>query len=300
LIIMTVVTLLLEIFIPYKSYAKFLKYLTFSLLAYIIVVFVVKQDWGNIAHSTFIPNITFNKEYILNIVAILGTTISPYLFFWQTNEEVEEEIEKKKVGINVRKIPIIAKHDIHNMRLDTIAGMVFSNLVMFFIIATTASTLNANHITHIETANQAAEALRPFAGDFTFVLFAAGIIGTGLLAVPVLSGSASYAISETFNLKSGLSRKFKQAHGFYGIITFATLIGLLINFTPIKPFELLYYTAILNGIVAAPLMIIILFITNNKNIMREHVNSKFSNILGWIITLIMIVASLALLVSLFI
>jgi NRAMP (natural resistance-associated macrophage protein)-like metal ion transporter len=296
LIGMTVFTLILEVFVSYPTYARFLKYLTFSLFAYIITVFVVKQNWTKIIFSTLIPSFTLGKEYILNIVALLGTTISPYLFFWQADEEVEEEIEQHKlVRIGYGK-PKLAAHDIQKMRIDTFAGMFFSNLVMFFIIATTASTLFPNGITHIETADQAAKALKPFAGDFAYLLFALGIVGTGLLAVPILAGSASYAISEAFNWKAGLSKKFTQAHGFYGVITIATLIGLLVNFTPIKPFQMLYYTAILNGICAPPLLVLILLIANNKKIMGKHTNSLFSNITGIVITLIMSIAAVLLLV----
>lgn len=297
LIIMTVVTLLLEIFVPYPTYAKFLKYLTFSLLAYVIVVFIVKQDWKAIAISTFLPNFSWNETYLLNIVAILGTTISPYLFFWQADEEVEEEIEHHKIeAIGVGK-PKINKRDIKAMRLDTLVGMFFSNIVMFFIIATSASTLGVNGISNIETADQAAQALRPLAGDFAYLLFALGIIGTGLLAVPILAGSASYALSESFNWKAGLSKKFRDAHGFYGVITLATLVGLLVNFTPIKPFQMLYYTAILNGVCAPPLIIIILLIANNKKIMGKYTNNKLSNVLGIIIAVVMSLAALGLLYS---
>jgi len=192
-------------------------------------------------------------------------------------------------------IPKINGRDIRNMRLDTIVGMFFSNIVMWFIIISTASTLGTHGIATVETADQAAKALQPFAGEFAFLLFALGIIGTGLLAVPVLSGSASYALSEAFGLKEGLYRKFKQAHGFYGVITIATLVGLLVNFTPIKPFTLLYYTAVLNGIIAPPLIILIILIANNKKIMGKHTNSFFENSIAWLISGIMIVVSVALL-----
>lgn len=295
LIIMTIVTLLLEIFVSYPTYAKFLKYLTLSLLAYVIVVFVVKQDWHTIAISTFLPSFSWDRSYLLNIVAILGTTISPYLFFWQADEEVEEEIEHHKLQAIGVGTPKFNKSDIKAMRLDTMVGMFFSNLVMFFIIATSASTLGANGILKIETADQAAQALRPLAGDFAYLLFALGIIGTGLLTVPILAGSASYALSESFSWKAGLSRKFRDAHGFYGIITLATLVGLLVNFTPIKPFQMLYYTAVLNGICAPPLIILILLIANNKKIMGKYTNNKLSNFLGILIALIMGLAALGLL-----
>ncbi len=297
LIFMTLLTLLLEIFISYRTYAKFLKYLTLSLLAYVVVVFIVKQDWKTVAVSTFLPSFSWDENYLLNIVAILGTTISPYIFFWQADEEVEEEIAHHKIKAIGIGSPKIKDGDIKAMRLDTIVGMLFSNLVMYFIIITSASTLGANGAIHIETADQAAQALRPLAGDFAYLLFALGIIGTGLLAVPVLAGSASYALSETLNWKAGLSKKFRDARGFYGIITVATLVGLLVNFTPIKPFQMLYYTAVLNGICAPPLIIIILLIANNKKIMGKYINNRISNTLGIMIAIIMSVAAIGLIYS---
>ncbi len=294
----TAFTLILEVFISYKTYARFLKYLTLSLFAYVATVFVIKQDWSLILVSTFIPNFTWSKAYIMNIVAILGTTISPYLFFWQADQEVEEEIVNHKLAKTVNAKPHINSGDIRTMRLDTLMGMFFSSLVMFFIIVTTASTLGANGITTISTVDQAASALRPFAGDLAFLLFALGIIGTGLLAVPVLAGSASYALSEALNWKVGLNNKFTQAKAFYVIIIVSTLLGVLVNFTPITPFRMLYYTAILNGICAPPLLIIIMLISRNKKIMGGYTNSRFSNIMGWIITGVMTVASIALLIFL--
>ncbi len=297
LIGITLLTLVLEITIPYPTYARVLKYLTLSLFAYIFTAFAIKQNWHAIALSTFIPHITFDKDYLLNVVAILGTTISPYLFFWQTDEEVEEEIEHHKLKASGVGNPHITTTDIKNMRLDTVVGMFFSNLVMFFIIVATASTLHLHGITHIETADQAAEALRPIAGNFAFLLFALGIIGTGLLAVPILAGSAGYALAEAFKWKAGLGKKFTDAHGFYLVIILATLVGLLVNLTPIKPFQMLYYTAVLNGIVAPPLIMIILCIANNKKIMGAHTNSWFSNIFGWTIACIMSLAAIALLVT---
>lgn len=298
LLSLTTLTLALEVFVSYKVYSKYLKYLTFSLFAYVAAFFAVKQNIFAILSSTIIPKVSIAPEYLLNIVAILGTTISPYLFFWQTNEEVEEEITRGRLVSMGKGIPKFTNKDIKKMRVDTVLGMFFSNLVMFFIIATTAATLHQFGITDIETADQAAEALRPLAGNLTFILFAAGIVGTGLLSVPILAGSASYAISEAFGLKEGLYRKLNQARGFYGVIIVATLIGLLINFIHIPPFKMLYYTAVLNGIAAPLLMVIILLITNNKKIMGEHTNSKISNGMGIIITCIMAFASAALIISL--
>lgn len=295
----TVLTLVLEIFVSYKTYARFLKYLTFSLFSYVIAAFIVHQDWTRIAYTTLVPNFSFNKDYLLNVVAILGTTISPYLFFWQAGEEVEEEIEEGKLRIMGQGQPLIHKTDIKKMRFDTFSGMFFSQAVMFFIIVTTASTLYVNGIHNIETATQAASALRPLAGEGAYLLFALGIIGTGLLAVPVLAGSASYALSEAFGWREGLYRKVTRAHGFYGVITIATLVGLLVNFTPLKPFQMLYYTAVLNGIVAPPLLIMILLIANNKNVLGKYTNSRLANILGWGIVIVMSLASFGLFMSLF-
>lgn len=295
LIGITLLSIILQIMIPYKTYQKFLKYAGLSLLAYVIAALVIKQDWRLALHQTFIPHITLSKEYLLNIVALLGTTISPYMFFWQADEEVEEEIEMKKLHVMGHGTPKVTKKDIVSMRWDTGIGMFFSNLISFFIILTTASVLHANGITEIQTASQAAEALRPFAGNFSYVLFAAGIIGTGLLAVPVLAGSASYALSEALNIKEGLYRKFNQAHGFYAIIALAMLVGLLINLSPIPPFKMLYYAAVLNGVCAPVLMIVILLIANNREIMGKFKNKALSNTLGIIITIIMSLCSVALL-----
>ncbi len=298
LIGMTVVTLILEVFVSYRLYSQFLKYLALSLFAYIFTVFIIKQDWMKIFVSTLVPSISFSKDYILNIVAFLGTTISPYLFFWQAGEEVEEEVEEKKLRTMGLGKPTINIRTIRKMRADTLIGMVFSNLISFFIIITTASTLAQHGIKTIESADQAALALQPIAGNLTFILFAVGIIGTGLLAVPVLAGSASYALAEAFGLKEGLYRKFTQAHGFYGIITIATLIGLLVNFTHVKPFQMLYYTAALNGISAPLLLVFIIVIANNKKIMGKYTNSLPRNIAAWTITGVMTLASLGLLLFL--
>ncbi len=291
---LTVLTLLLEVFVSYPTYAKFLKYLTLSLFAYVAVAFLVKLNWSQVAVSTIVPSFSWSKPYILNIVAVLGTTISPYLFFWQADEEVEEEVAHHKLsGIGEGK-PRVTKRDLKEMRTDTIMGMFFSNLVTFFIIVTAAGTLAAHGITNINTATEAAEALRPLAGQFTFLLFALGIIGVGLLAVPVLAGSASYAFAEAIGWKGGLYSKLKDAHGFYGVITLATIVGLLVNFFHIPAFKMLYYTAVMNGLVAPLLLILILLISNNKKIMGKYTNGRLSNVLGWITVIVMAGAGIAL------
>jgi len=295
----TVAVLALQIFVPYEKYASYLKFLTFSLFAYVVTVFIVKQNWTEIFISTFTPSVKVNSEVVMNIVAILGTTISPYLFFWQASEEVEEEVEHKKLKMMGQGIPRVYKSDIKDLRIDTVLGMLFSNIVMFFIMVTSASTLHKNGIFSVTTADQAASALKPVAGDFAFLVFALGIIGTGLLAVPVLAGSGSYAVSEIFGWKEGLYRKFHNARKFYGVIIAATLIGFIVNLTPIKPFQMLYYSAVVNGMIAPIILVLILFVANNKKIMGKYTNSKISNTLGIIITIFMFLSALFLLPYLF-
>lgn len=291
LFVATALTLILEIFVSYRNYVKYLKYLAFVLISYIISAFIVKIDWFYVLKSTISPHIEFNKTYLLNIIAILGTTISPYLFFWQANEEVEEEISHGKLRQMGAGQPKITPKDISRLRIDTFIGMFFSNIVMWFIILTTGATLSLNQTGSIKTASDAALALRPLAGDYAFLLFAIGIIGTGLLALPILAGSASYAVSEALGWKSGLNKKFQSAYGFYGVIIIATFVGLFINFIGIDPIVALYYTAVINGIIAPPLLLMILLIANNKKIMGERINSLPLNILGITTVIIMSLAS---------
>jgi len=298
LCIMTAFIILLEVFVTYKTYSKILKYLALTLFAYVVTAFIVKPDWGIIVTNTVIPQIKFSKDYMLNIVAILGTTISPYLFFWQASQEVEEEISEGKIpDIGVKK-PVVKKKNISNMGVDTLVGMLFSQAIMFFIIITTAATLHVHGITNITSASQAAEALKPVAGNLAYLLFAIGIIGTGLLAVPVLAGSSAYAVAETAGLKAGLSKKSGRAPGFYGVIVVSSIIGMSINWTGINPMKALYYAAALNGLAAPPLMALVILIANNKRIMGKFVNKKISNIVGWIITLIMSIAGILLIIEL--
>ena len=294
----TFVSIFAQIVVPYPSYARVLKYLTLSLFAYVISAFIVKQDWRAIGLATFVPYLSISKDYVMNVVAILGTTISPYLFFWQADEEVEEEVEHHRLKTAGKGRPIIKRGDIAELRLDTIVGMLFSQLVMFFIIITTAATLHAQGITAINTADQAAQALRPIAGQFAFLVFALGILGTGFLAVPILAGSSAYALGEAFKLKVGLSKTFKEAPAFYMILSVLVLLAMCVNFLPIPPFKLLYYTAILNGLIAPPLMFMILAISNNKKIMGKHTNSIWSNTFGVIIALVMSAAGVAVILQL--
>jgi NRAMP (natural resistance-associated macrophage protein)-like metal ion transporter len=293
LVALTLLTILLEIFVSYKQYARLLRFLTLSLFAYILAAFVVSQDWRQVFYSTIIPTIQFNKDYALNLVAVLGTTISPYLFFWQAAQEVEEDIDSGKTSKAAGKG--VSKTELKWMRTDVTSGMLFSNLVMWFIIITTASTLFRHGITDIDSAPKAAEALRPIAGRFASILFAAGIVGTGLLAVPILAGASAYAMAETFTWHEGLYLKLRQAWGFYGVIAFSTMLGAAMNFVGINPIKALYYTAVINGLVAPPLLWLIMLIGNNRKIMNDKVNGRASNILGWFTTIAMTMAAAALL-----
>lgn len=294
LIGMTALTIVMQVFVPYKYYVNILKYLAFSLLAYVATAFFIQQDWNAITYATLVPTFVWDKAFVLNLTAILGTTISPYLFFWQASQEVEEEVKNHQLKRMNWGRPSMNIKNVQKMRRDTVVGMFFSNLVMFFIIITAASTLNVAGITDIATADQAAMALEPFAGRFASLLFAAGIVGTGLLAIPVLAGSASYALAEALKWREGLSLRAQQAPGFYAIITVATGIGLAINFLHLPVFHVLYYSAVLNGVVAPPVIAIMMHIANNRGIMGHYVNSRISNILGTIIIVIMSACALAL------
>lgn len=242
---------------------------------------------GKIAYATFVPTFNFNKAFIENVVAVFGTTISPYLFFWQSGQEVEEVVADHKIKEMGAGRPHVSAQKISIMRWNTIIGMLVSTLIMWFIIITAAATLHAQNITEIHTADQAALALKPFAGEFSSIIFALGIIGTGLLSTPVLSGSASYALCETFQWKEGLNKKFRHAPAFYMVIIIATFIGLLTNYMDIKPFQMLYYTAIINGLMAPPLIIMIMLISNNKKIMKRRTNAIVANSFGWMLAAIM-------------
>jgi NRAMP (natural resistance-associated macrophage protein)-like metal ion transporter len=289
--------LVLQIFIPYQKYSKYLKWLVISLFSYIITGLIIHMDWGTLLKDSIIPNITFSKNQILLITGILGTTISPYLFFWQTSQEVEEEINEGKTTVHLRRGTNPA--ELKQMRKDVWTGMFLSNLVMFFIIAVCSSVLFKNGITNINTANDAALALAPFAGKWATTLFAIGIIGTGMLAIPVLAGSASYAISESFGWKEGLYRKLKEARAFYGIIAISIIIGIIINFIGIDPIKALIYSAIANGIVAPVILIFIVHISGNHKVMGHYKNSRFINIIGWITTILMGITAIAAIYSLF-
>jgi NRAMP (natural resistance-associated macrophage protein)-like metal ion transporter len=280
----TVLLLILIIYLPYKKMASILKYLCIVMLVYFIVPFLYKQNYQQIFTSTFIPHIEFNKEFMATLVGILGTTISPYLFFWQASVEVEEQKSRKK------RI-MVDKKFIQEVDKDVDLGMAFSGLVMYFIILTTGTVLHQGGITNIQTVEEAARALQPLAGNAAYLLFAIGIIGTGLIAIPVLSGSLSYIFAETFGWEQGLSKKFHEAKGFYTIIAISLLLGLAMNYLGISPIQALIYTAILYGITAPVLIAIILHISNNKKIMGEYVNGPMSNFLGITACVVMTIAA---------
>ena len=285
------ISLTLQIFIPYKKYSKYLKYLSLVLIAYIFSAISIKMVWLDVLRQTIIPALHFSKNEIILICAAFGTTISPYLFFWQTSQEVEEQIEKGEKTEKSRREGNTLEH-IKDMRIDVWSGMVLSNLIMFFIIAASAAVLFQNGITNINTAADAALALRPFAGDFSYLLFAIGIIGTGLLAIPVLATSASYAISESFGWKSGLHRKFKQAASFYGIIIVAIILGIALNFIGLDSIKALIYSAVLNGIISPVVLFFILRISDNEKVMGEFKNKKLGSTFGWITFTISLILSI--------
>ncbi|HXB42471.1 MAG TPA: divalent metal cation transporter [Puia sp.] len=272
-IFFTVLLLAMLIFLKYNKIAAVLKYLCIVLLVYLVVPFLYKLDWAAVLKATFIPTIKFNKGFISILVAILGTTISPYLFFWQATMEVEKMNHQKKQLV-------VRKRTLDAIKQDVDFGMFFSNLVMFFIILTAGTVLFKGGIHSIDTVEQAAQALKPLAGHSAYLLFALGIIGTGLLAIPVLSGSLSYIITETFGWERGLDKKFYEAKAFYAIIATSLVLGLLLNYIGISPIHALIYSAILYGLTAPVLIAVILHICNNKKVMGEHTNGSISNSLG--------------------
>ncbi len=285
-----VVSLLLEVFVRYSRYVRVLKWLTLSLFAYVGVVFVADVPWGTVAHDLVAPNLSFKADYLTVLVAILGTTISPYLFFWQAEAEVEE-VQEEPDARPLRRAPAQGAAALGRIRLDTYIGMAFSNLVALFIVLTTAATLHAHGITNIQTSAQAAEALRPIAGPFAFWVFALGIIGTGLLALPVLAGSAAYALGETFGWRVGLAHRFDRARPFYGAIALATVAGVALNFTPLDPIKALFWSAVINGVVAVPVMVMMMVLASRPSIMGRFILPWPLKTVGWVATLVMAAAA---------
>jgi Mn2+/Fe2+ NRAMP family transporter len=263
----------------------FLKWLTLSLLAYVAVLFVVHVPWSEVALHTFVPRFKTDASAAAVIVAIFGTTISPYLFFWQASEEIEDMEALRQPGL--LQDPAAAPAELRRIRWDTWSGMFYSDVVAFFIILATAATLHTAGVTNIETAAQAASALRPLAGEFAFLLFAVGIIGVGLLAVPVLAGSGAYALADTMGWPSGLGRKWSEARGFYGVISLSVLAALVLQYSPIDPMKGLFWSAVINGVVAVPLMVVIILLVSKKSVMGAFTASRTLVILGWIATAVM-------------
>lgn len=288
-ILIVVGTLGLQIFVPYHRYVSFLKWLTLSLLAYAAVLMTVQVEWKEVALRTVWPQLSFNAATAMVVVGVFGTTISPYLFFWQASEEVED-MQAKHAGALTENAPSAAA-ELRRIRWDTWSGMLYSNITAFFIMLATAVTLNVAGVTDIQTAAQAASALRPLAGDFAFLLFAAGILGVGLIGVPVLAGSAAYALSEAMGWKEGLELKATDARGFYGVIAVSVLVGMLIQFSPISPMKALFYSAVINGVVAVPLMAVVILLASKKSVMGPYTASKALVVLGWVATSVMGVAA---------
>jgi NRAMP (natural resistance-associated macrophage protein)-like metal ion transporter len=292
-LLFTGLILFAEIVIPYHKYVKMLKYLTMSLFAYVITAMIVGGSFEDLFIASIVPHIEFTSEFAMMFVAILGTTISPYLFFWQTSQEAEEDLDKKKIKeIDVGK-PHITKRELKLMRTDIAIGMFFSQLIMWAIIITTAGSLHTHGIMDIQTSDQAAKALEPAvksfpnSGEISKVVFALGIIGTGLLAVPILAGSSAYALSDVFGWKEGLNKKFGQAKYFYLVIAASTVIGLWINFSGIDPIKALVYAAVINGVTAVPILYTVMKIANDRKILHYRVNRRFSNVVGWATVTIM-------------
>lgn len=281
----------LQIYVSYEKYARFLKYLALILLSYILSAASTHINLKELLSNAIVPKLQFTKDQIYLVCAILGTTISPYLFFWQTSQEVEENILAGRTTVLAREEGP-TKKEISKMRADVWSGMLLSNLVMFFIIAACAATLFSHGITNITSAEQAAAALKPIAGDQAYLLFTLGIIGTGMLAIPVLAGSASYAISESFGWTHGLYRKLKEANAFYGIIIISTFFGVATNFLGIDPIRILILTAVVNGLVAPVILILIVLLSSNKKVMGEKVNHPFISFAGWVITALMVLVGL--------
>ena len=297
----TVLILILEIFLSYKVYAKVLKWCALSLIAYPITVLLVNHPWWELIKATFVPHIELSFGFLFIIVGVLGTTISPYMFFWQASEEVEEE--KSHHLFNYGK-PKISEKFMRNLRLDNFLGMLFSQIAAWCIIVVAGTVLHSNGIVDVKTAADAARALEPLvntfpnAGLWAKAIFALGIVGLGLLSIPILSASASYAVSEAFSWKEGLNLKFKKAHGFYGVITIATLIGLMINYIGIDPIKALVFTAVINGLVSVPLLFLINKIASDEKIMGEHKSGRLSQFFLWLTFIIMFLSSMAMFVAL--
>jgi NRAMP (natural resistance-associated macrophage protein)-like metal ion transporter len=281
-----VVSLLLQVLIPYRRYVRLLKWLTLALLAYVATVFIEDIPWSQVLIRSLAPQVSWKPEYITTVVAVFGTTISPYLFFWQASQEVEDQLADPQAQPLI-KVPDQAQANFERIKLDTYVGMGFSNMVAFCIILTTAVTLHLHGLTDIQTSAQAATALRPIAGEFAFLLFSAGIIGTGLLAIPVLAGSSAYAMAGAFQWKNSLERTPMHAKRFYGVIAISTVIGILLGFTAIDPIKALYWSAVINGVISVPVMVVMMLMAARPDIMGRFVITTKLKLMGWLATLMM-------------
>jgi NRAMP (natural resistance-associated macrophage protein)-like metal ion transporter len=287
-----IITVLLEVFVRYARYASVLRWLSLSLFAYVATVFAVGVPWLTVARNLVLPHISPSGDYLTVVVAVFGTTISPYLFFWQAGEEVEDQKEDPKAK-PLMEAPQQAPRQMARMQLDTIVGMGFSNIIALFIMLTTAATLNAHGVTDIQTSSQAAEALRPIAGRFAFTIFALGIIGTGLLALPVLAGSAAYAVGEALQWRVGLAQRPGRAPAFYGTIAAATCVGAGLNFTPLDPIKALFWSAVINGVAAVPVMVMIMLMGSRRRVMGRFTLRPWLMTLGWLASAVMAVAAIS-------
>jgi NRAMP (natural resistance-associated macrophage protein)-like metal ion transporter len=294
----TIFILFAIILIPYKKYVRILKYLTLSLLTYIVTAIIVGGNWYQILIATIVPHIEFTTDFATMFVAILGTTISPYLFFWQTSEEVEEEVEQHKIKEIGKGKPLVSKKDVKSMIKDTAVGLGFAHFITWAIIITTAGSLHNHGVTEIQSAEQAAKSLEPLvksfpnSGEISKSIFAIGIIGTGLLAIPVLAASTAYSLSDSFRWKQGLSKKFGQAKAFYLVIIISGIIGLGMNFLGINPIKALVYASVINGVVSVPILYVIMKIANDKEILKEDTNGLLTNIIGWLTFIIMAISTI--------
>lgn len=291
----TVIILVLQIWGSYRLIANIFKWLTLALFAYILSAFFAQPDWRLVLRGTFTPTVRFDSNFLAIIVAVLGTTITPYLFFWQASNEVEEEISMGRQTLRQRQGA--TKAELRYAKWDVAVGMLFSNVVMYFIILATAATLHQAGETEIQSATEAAEALRPLAGNAAYAMLALGLIGAGFLCVPILTGSAAYAVAEALGWKHGLDEKPRRAKLFYGIIAASTLIGMLINFIGINPITALFWTAVINGFLAPPILVVIMLVANNNAVLGSEVNGRLTNVMGWVTTTAMFVAAIALVLS---
>jgi NRAMP (natural resistance-associated macrophage protein)-like metal ion transporter len=287
-----VLVIVATVYTRYATFARYMKWLTAILFAYVVTAFLVKPQWGAALRATFVPSLSWNAEYVGTIVAIFGTTISPYLFFWQASQEVEEERAQGRLTVAARRGA--TPHELRDAFVDVVTGIGFSNLVFYFIILTTATTLHRAGLHGITSTREAAEALRPLAGDGAYLLFTIGIVGTGLLAIPVLAGSASYAIAELFGWRSGLDLRPRQGRRFYLVLTGAVVAGMALDLFQMNAVRMLFLSAVLNGLLAPPLLLLVMLVGGNRHIMGEHVNPRWLNVLGWTATLLMTAAAVAL------